>query len=629
MKEIERKLGLVDCENKQLTFDESSSHYKGYADFQPISIEKISSSLNTYYSDNNLRRDKDYDKNSLILSNMVSICHNITENELFGIEIFYISDIHIEHQLQKEIQNILNEPIADREDSIKKVISSKVTELINTISDKSGILLICGDVADDVWLSSLFYYYLNRRWCGITISVLGNHELWDTSYSAPVSDNSTTKKSIESIIEEYRSVIEYGHIRDLYKKYRDDEYSLGSSVLLENEVYVKYKNGISRVLSEEIILNTEESELTAFLFKCSIIVLGGIGYSGLNPKYNCECGIYLNTLTSIEEEKKRTAKFRDLYKKLLKCAADRKVIVLTHTPVSDWLDSECNDNWIYVNGHTHDNKIDIKKNGYAIFSDNQLGYLPQMWRVNSFLIDHLWYDPFENYNDGIYTITSEEYRIFNIGRGINCKGCTYKGTLYMLKRNRIYMFLLQSKKSLCLLSGGARKKMEHNVLYFYNNMIEYCDILNSSITPYYSIMNRISEEVKKIGGIGRMHGCIVDISFFSHIYLNPLDGKITPYWAMDNSHQLVFDTISHLLENKEPHMFVKYMLKDAKNAITLTETTLKSSSDNTSDLVTIPKWAFGSEIYSPSRFMKAVQYVLEKNVIRVWREDVFKSKDSK
>lgn len=298
------------------------------------------------------------------------------------------------------------------------------------------------------------------------------------------------------------------------------------------------------------------------------------------------------------------------------------VIVLSHTPVYDWSTQEPNTNWIYVNGHTHQNTISISENGAMFLSDNQIGYKPSKWTLKSFIIDRQWYDPFENYNDGIYKITSDEYAEFNRGRGILCNGCSYKGTLYMLKRNSIYMFLLESDTSLCLMVGGQRKRLEHyDVDYYYNNMEKYGERLKALITPYQKVLMQLSEEVKRFGGIGRMHGCIVDISFFSHIYLNPLDGKITPYWAYDMTARKAYVNVKTLIEHTEPQLLKHFLIESKKNTIPLIGANTSNKDSNTG-LATIPKWAVGTDIYEPSRIIRSIQYVWDQNIIRIWNDAI-------
>ena len=74
-----------------------------------------------------------------------------------------------------------------------------------------------------------------------------------------------------------------------------------------------------------------------------MIILGGVGFAGLNTEFNATNGIYRSTITR-EEEIVRSHRFVAIYKKFLACAADKQVIVLTHMPMSDWTDMEPNPN---------------------------------------------------------------------------------------------------------------------------------------------------------------------------------------------------------------------------------------------------------------------------------------------
>ncbi|MBR6329662.1 MAG: hypothetical protein IKR68_08445, partial [Lachnospiraceae bacterium] len=416
-----------------------------------------------------------------------------------------------------------------------------------------------------------------------------------------------------------------------------DAFLRGGTYLLENDVYIFFKNKKSRVVSGKIILDSSDHELKELLSKSSLIIIGGIGYSGLNPKYNAGFGLYRAAVTDIEEDKRRSILFKNIYDRVKKCAPDKKVIVLTHTPVCDWTSEQYNTNWVYVNGHTHINSIKKTRDGIVELSDNQIGYglskIPNSktpkysytnpkWKLNSFTLDKCWYDPFEKYKNGIYVISSEEYKDFNIGRGIMNNGCNHDGELYMLKHNEMYMFLLKTAKSLCLLSGGQRKKIFPNdVQYFYNNLDLYSKKVKMVIKPYQDIMEQISDEVKRIGGSGTIHGCIVDISFYSHIYVNPFDGKITSYWAGNMMSRLPFDTIQQHLEEKEPQLLNGYKQECINKSIPLIEKYMTTDNHN-AELAVVPQWVFGTEMYEPSRIMRAVQYVWEQNVIRIWNDNI-------
>ena len=553
------------------------------------------------------------------------VTYEFSGNEENAYTIYYISDIHIEHQISNELQKISEKTAEEKEQYIIEFVDKKVRTMISNIAPNSNsILLIGGDVADSVYLSAVFYKYLFKYWnSGCIISVLGNHELWDgTSQNDWINPNFKSR-SVETIVENYRTII----TRDtIFKK----------SNLLENELYIIYKSqyknqkGIfdpsfgHRIISEKDILNAPLNELTDLLSKCTFILLGGIGYSGLNAEYNADIGLYRKAITSLEEDRYRSKCFRKVYEKVKQCANNKQVIVLTHTPVYNWTDESCKSNWIYINGHTHRNTIKIFDNG-AVLSDNQIGYKPKNWKLKSFYTNSRFYDPFENYSDGIYEVTWQQYKDFNLGKEINYEGRGREGVLYMLKRNKIYMFLLMSEKSLYLMEGGAIKKLKiKNINYYYDNMIKYSEKLNKFVEPYKNLMKKLSSEIKKIGGDGKIHGAIIDISFVSHIYVDPYNGKITPYAAPSMSARLTFDNIQQLIEYEEPKLLDKFLIEYKKKSIPLITEYIVNHSNNY-ELELLPQVVLGTEMYAPSGIIKKIQFLWEKNIIRIWNDDLLQN----
>lgn len=529
-----------------------------------------------------------------------------------GKRIYYISDIHIEYQLREVLKEISDKSEQEANEYITAFIDSKIEYMVSGIepfSQYNDLLLIAGDVANSIIYSELFYQRLLLKWRGgDVISVLGNHELWDGTSQTEWLAEGYLPRTVDDIISDYKKSICFCLPRI-------------DSFLLENELYVHYKNECPFLVSENDILNISVEKLTAFLHDCKFIILGGIGFSGLNPDFNATSGLYRKAITSIEEDKYKTSRFRMVYEKIEQCAKMKRVIVLTHTPINNWTNAIPNPNWIYINGHTHHNMSIIDENKAIILSDNQIGYKPQQWILKMFEVDEMQYNPFENYEDGIYDISREQYGEFNRGRGIISSGCKSEGMLYMLKRNDLYMFVLQTSKTLYILAGGQRKRLSKNdPQYYYNNMTRYAETINRAIQPYKETLMKISDEVKRIGGTGNIHGCIVDISFCSHIYLNPFDGKITPYWALDILSREVYESTQKLIEDKEPDLLNKYLIASEKHSIPLIGNTLYQNNDMA--LATIPQWVFGTEIYEPSRIMKAMQYLVEQNVIRIWNDDV-------
>lgn len=588
--------------------DEIAKQYEIYTDNN--NTYQIPNEIKSYFEekDNLIVPIEPASKNSIAVTHKSDdmIVHNLTENGKTE-SIYYISDIHIEHQIFEEAAKIFKDEGKTSQIDFRNILLDILNKKINEmVAGKSGILLIGGDIADSLEMFKLFYSSIYHIWNGEIISVLGNHELWDGTTSTDWTNPEYKARPIEEIVNDYKDVTN----------------GLFRINLLENEVLIKYRNVKYQTIPEETILNAKIEDLKEILKESTLIVLGGIGYSGLNKHYNSDLGLYRKAITSLDEDKRRTNEFYKIYKKLYQCAYDKQVIVLTHTPVHNWLKGTCNPNWIYVNGHTHQNTIINEKCGATILSDNQIGFKPIKWSLNSFTVNNLWYDPFESYSDGIHKITPDEYNTFNKGRGIPSNGCNYPGTLYALKREDLYMFVLDYNTNLYLMAGGSRRKLEYSIQYYYDNMLLYRQVILNGMKPYRQILHYISEEVKKIGGSGTVHGCIVDISYFSHIYVNPNDGKITSYWAQDISSRIPYENIQKHIEQKEPQLLQGFKRELEKKSIPLIEQHMMSK-NRKYELAVIPQLFRGTEMYEPSRKMKAVQYVWEKNVIRIWNDDVF------
>ena len=82
------------------------------------------------------------------------------------------------------------------------------------------------------------------------------------------------------------------------------------------------------------------------------------------------------------------------------------------------------------------------------------------------------------------------------------------------------------------------------------------------LEPYNKYLEKISNEIKKIGGVGRYHGCIVDIDFYNHLFVEPKN--IIPYYAEDIKNKMVYPSFSRLLKDNCPKIYNKY-LKCIKN----------------------------------------------------------------
>ena len=540
--------------------------------------------------------------------------HDLLDNGADSVpRVYYITDLHIEHQIPELFKND-SSTLQDLYDSL----SCKIDEMLSGLNwnDKTGYLLVGGDVSCYKDIVSMFYDILRRRWAGSIIAILGNHELRDDHPNSVLNHLDNYKsRPIDSIVMDYRIRIhQHNEIRGLF--------------LLQNALLINFKNTNRHIIiEEEQLISLSDGKLSFLCEKASYIILGGIGFSGLDNDFNASNESYRAAVTSREEDIELAQRFESIHEKVRRCAGNMQVIVLTHTPVSDWSSKEANSKWIYINGHTHTNQIVRKDDGTTILSDNQIGYNPQTWHLNSFTIAG-WYDPLQSLPDGIHEIPYEKYKEFHNGRGIYTQGFNFNispQTIYALKKNNLYMFVLQSsqkqKTKLYLLRGGTCKSLEHNVIqYYYENMERYAKRVRDAIAGYQNMLNTISKEIKLLGGEGTIHGCIVDIDSLNHIYLNPNDYTITPYHSPKFGIQYAYSNLQQLLRMHARGLLGNYaklvkqlpLLKDYAES----KNTLRVTDDK-------PIVLRGTDIYKDSHTMKHIQY-LETNIIRIWEDAILK-----
>ena len=535
---------------------------------------------------------------------------------------FYITDLHLESQLGLTGMTV---------DEIKGNVAQKVDEMLGGLSKEDmadGVLLIGGDVADSEGVSRIFYDAVSSRFSGPIVFVLGNHELWDGCTYA------------HGEIHQRRTIDEVAAAYKQFNK-RTSGFDL-KMYCLENEVLVCYKNSMYQnsvefgigyrnagmphgglcVLTEDMLLDADTNDLREFFDECSMIVLGGLGFCGLNPRYNADTGLFRDRV-SREEDIERSKRFRAVYDKVLSCANDKRVVVLTHTQMEDWTADAPHLGWVYVSGHTHQNGMIKTADGVAVLYDNQVGYTPKRWHLNQFSLEQ-YYDPFGAWTDGIYQVTPQQYMDFNAGRGIQMEYFRQQGDIYALKQKGIYMFMLQYGLGLYLLRGGQKLNVFHGLEYYAANLEKYVEKIQMAFRPYRNALDKIAAEVKRFGGSGYVHGSIVDIDFYNHIYLDPFDGYLIPYFAFDVAGRREFRSVQELLEasplpalgsDGKPLLSAYTKLLDA-GGVSILAPTVKEDA-----LAVVPAEVLDEkDIYSPSRVMKSIQYLLDKGVVRVWND---------
>lgn len=503
-------------------------------------------------------------------------------------EFYYISDIHLMHRL-------VNNKCRCDED-IKYVLTKICESILDEIGDG---LLIAGDVSSDYGLFSKFLIifdriYRNNHFISKRIAnhnnpkvffVLGNHEFWDSRFIG---------KDVEHVIRTYKNLMKkYPYMRLLY-----------------NEVVIYDIDGNCRIISGDDIDKLSDNDVRLTWLS----ILGGTGYSGFSEKFNANNGIYRTFKMTHEEEKNESSNFNIIYKNTLNKFKGKNIIVFSHTPKDCWSDNAMYDSGvIYVNGHTHLNYFH-DDGDERIYSDNQIGYKGKDVCTKYFLIDSS-YDYFADYSDGIYEISRDDYINFNRAKQITLTFKREYYKLYMLKKNDYYCFITETKNhSMSILNGGALKSIgKHNIQYYYDNMDGVISIINKPLVKYQNYQLLLAKEIKKIGGLGRIHGCIIDIDWENHIYVNPIDLKVTGYNALDMVYKYAYPDIPSLLEDKCPKLFEEYRKSiglDNKMELTLAKQ---------NSLIKKPTFYPSTDIYDASRKIKKMQK-LNDHILTYWTE---------
>lgn len=492
-------------------------------------------------------------------------------------KVHYISDLHLMHRIQEA-------DCRSKEDVIYTI-----QRIVISIANEAGdLLLINGDVASDFEIFQLFVEILSRtlRYTKV-IFTLGNHELW-----------SFPDLSINEIVMNYRLFLN-----------RYGMYLLHNDIIFQNG-----DKGLSLIKFEELY-GMSDAQIVENLRCARYVILGSLGFSGYNNEFNADNGIYRKTIDRTVEIKE-SKRFESLYNRLRYILSDKNTIILTHTPKADWCsDSKYDKNFVYVSGHTHRN-VFYDDGTYRIYSDNQIGYYNNSPHLKSFLLDYD-YDCFADYNDGIYEITREQYIDFYTGKN---EAMTFQreiNTLYMLKKKEYYCFIHESQEgSLTILNGGAMRKLEkHNVQYYYDNMEKMIAIIKRPLDKFTVFQKRIASLIKSIGGFGTIHGSIIDIDVYNHIYVNPIDLTITGYWASDMINKTVYPSVLDLLEKNCPEMFGKYakILEENKEIFL--------SPQKQTNVVSLPHKYIDTDIYKASREIKKMQK-LSSNILTFWNDDI-------
>ncbi len=510
-------------------------------------------------------------------------------------QIYYISDIHLDYK-KNEI---------DSKDTVKTIVTHMLRDISAETEARPRIILIGGDVSYDINMFELFVETLNaaiRIIPGKTdvIFVLGNHEYWNQN------------KSVEDIVLLYRGIL------NRYKMH-----------LLHNEIIWIDEQCEIHHIDKPSLHDSRDNKLTEELRKAQRIFFGGTGFSGCNTELNALSGMYKNTINR-KQEIELSAEISSLYDVIKKVLKDKTVIVFTHMDLQDWKGNNepYQKKWIYIYGHSHSNYY-FDDGERRVYGDNQVGYSNRTPRLRYLFVDRM-YDWFGSLDDGIYIIGRHEYIDFYREKNVFLTCSRDFNKLYMLKKQGYYCFIHENRRGrLCLLNGGALHSLRYKDLkYYYKNMDVEIHYVLPALLKFQEIQRRLSDEIKQIGGNGQIHGAIIDIDgdsnsygpesiAYCHLYVNPIDLTITPYYALDMELKAVYPCFSALIHDKCPALYntLKRLPSTMhKNALILRPV-------NKKELTTLPKLYLKKDIYEVSRKLNKLQK-LNANLLNIWFEDI-------
>lgn len=498
--------------------------------------------------------------------------------------IYYISDLHLLHRLDGKCKT---------EEDVRYELQIIIDTLLSDIKRyASTMLLVGGDTCSCFVLFEQFVKMLRRsidrnHMSVQVVFILGNHELWCFPHS-----------TFDEITRKYETVI------------TDQNMHLIQNSLL----YMEDRNNIYTISTQELIA-LQSTEIRDRLRRARIVIFGGLAFSGQNREFNANNGIYRNTI-SRRQEIEESRKFDSLYNIICNALPDRNVIILTHMPKKAWCPNEkLHSGFIYVSGHSHRNHF-YDDGAYRDYSDNQVGYGHRTPHLKYFYVDGA-YDTFADHNDGIYKITREQYIDFYHGKNIMMSFTRTIHTLYMLKKRGYYCFMHQSKDgNLTILNGGSMKSLAYpDVEYYYEKMEAVIARIRRPLDQFTDVQQQIANVIQRIGGSGEIHGAIIDIDDYNHIYLNPTDGTITGYCAADMIYKGIFPSVPKLLEATCPELYANYMEMLSRGS--QTDIALLGSASADSD---IPVQLYlDTDIYKASRVIKKMQR-LYSNILSTWSE---------
>ena len=279
------------------------------------------------------------------------------------------------------------------------------------------------------------------------------------------------------------------------------------------------------------------------------------------------------------------------------------------------------------------------------------------------------------YSDGIFDISKDDYWTFLHDKAESQRPrLPYTESIKLIKHDNYFMFVSISPKGRAsIMQGGRLRHLKKPLQYYYDNIPAYANSILTSLSKYWDTLYEISrfirsidpneamiqkqlykeecafrkkegltkikfetflseqrnwhDEVEHARFSGRVHGCIVDLDLFNHIYLNPFDGKITGYYAETMYSKHVYKNVASLVAAQRPEMlsgFTKNIEQGSSSILALANSASiqKELILNNHDIDTYYDIVYSTDIYNVSNKLKPLQMVYDYKLVQVWYDDI-------
>lgn len=232
------------------------------------------------------------------------------------------------------------------------------------------------------------------------------------------------------------------------------------------------------------------------------------------------------------------------------------------------------------------------------------------------------------------------------------------------------MFVSVSEKGAAsLLQGGSLRRLKRPLQYYYERLPEYANTVLFKFSRYWDALYSISKQIQSVAPnekeiknyykkyidkckkqdisvwdyerwkhtckdqysfSGKVHGCIVDIDYFNHIYLNPYDGSIAPYFAPSMYEKYVYPNVASLIATQRPEMLPAFNRAIEANTDKTSRALLLADSKETrllsvleqEEIATYDVPVTDTSMYELSNRIKLLQTIYDYHFVGVWYDNI-------